>query len=177
MRLRNAVAVVVVPMFLPGCNFTFPQASGIVDWYKTEIVAESSETEGEIRWTASINNQGRVMTAYFDPEVQLTVFVSDSDDVITFDGWVVRTLIGFGFNDVTSVIDRGSLRTFKNGGSFQRTDCGAWQRSIESAMTIWRQSCSSTDQDNVLKVNPVGEITFIEQEMTGSGERLVLNKL
>ena len=177
MLLRIAVAVIVVPIFLSGCNVTFPQVNGVVDWYKTEILVPSSEAEEEIRWTASINNQGRVMTAYFDPEARLTIFISDSNDAIAFDGWVVRSLIGFGFNDVISVIDRGSLRTFQNGGSFNRTDCAAWQRSIQSTMTIWRQSCNSTDQDNVLEVNSIGEITFIEQEMTGSGERLVLNKL
>lgn len=177
MRLRIAAVVIVVPIFSSGCKFTVPQVTGVVDWYKSEIVARSAETEGEIRWTASINNQGRVMTAYYDPEAQLTIFISDSDDVITFDGWVVRSLIGFGFNNVISVIDRGSLRTFQSGGSFQGTDCAAWQRSIQSATTIWRQSCSSTARDNVLKVNPIGEIIFIEQEMTGSGGKLILKKL
>ena len=178
MSLRIAVAVLVVSMLLSGCNFTFPQVNGIVDWYKSEIVETSSEAEDEIRWTASINNQGRVMTAYFDPEAQLTIFISDGNgDAIAFDGWVVRSLLGFGFNDAISVIDRGTLRTFKSGGSSQRTDCAAWQKSIQSGTTIWRQSCSSTARDNVLKVNPIGEIIFIEQEMTGSGGKLILKKL
>lgn len=102
MRLVSCFVSLLCSVALSGCNVTFPQLDSAISRVKLELAKRSdSSTPEDKRWVASFNGEGRIMTAYV--ENGLTVFVSDEDDAIAFDGWLIRSIGGFGKDSIVKV--------------------------------------------------------------------------
>ena len=101
MRLFSCFSCLLCSLILSGCNVTFPQFDSAVSRVKSELAKQCESPPEDIRWIASFNGEGRIMTAYV--ENGLTVFVSDDNDAVAFDGWLVRSVGGFGKESIVKV--------------------------------------------------------------------------
>ena len=105
MRLVSCFCCSLCSLILSGCNVTFPQFDSAVSRIKSELAKQRELPPPEdIRWVSSFNGEGRIMTAYV--ENGLTVFVGDEDDTIAFDGWLVRSIGGFGKGSIIRIQNR-----------------------------------------------------------------------
>ena len=108
----------------------------------------------------------------------LTVFVSDENDAVAFDGWLVRSLSGFGKDSITVVHESQPRRVVTNGNRIFATLCDQWIKSMDSdGQTVWSQPCDGQPSENRIVLNAEGLIIGIHQFITESGGELTLRKL
>lgn len=180
MRSINYWSVVICSLGLAGCNVTFPQFDSAISAVRSQLAKQSeSPRSTEIRWSASFKGEGRLMRAF--TENGLTLFVSEEEDAIAFDGWVVRSLGGFGNSSILSIIDTGSARQYRSGATYEAphaTQCGNWTNSSsEGGNMVWLQDCNRADEPNSITLNQQGLIVAIDQVVDSDGNRLSLRKL
>ena len=177
MRLVSCFFCLLCSVILSGCNVTFPQIDSALTRVKSELAKQSESSPPEdIRWVASFNGQGRIMTAYV--ENGLTVFVSDEDDAIAFDGWLVRSIGGFGKGSIIIVQDSQQGRFVTDGQMTSSTLCDQWAKSIaDDGNIVWSQSCADQPSDNRLVLNAEGFIVGIYQVIGDFGGEVALSKL
>ena len=131
-----------------GCSIAFPQASATSTFFKALSVDRVEvNSSSPARWLASVNNRGAVLTPYATSG--LTVFASDDGDAIAFDGWIVRSIVGFGLSQPVSILGREGARELKIEGKSSFTYCGPWI--LEG--TKWKQMCSIGSGEIVLDEN------------------------
>ena len=177
MRLVSYCFCLLCSVILSGCNVTFPQLDAAVSRINSELAkqSESPPTE-DIRWIASFNGEGRIMTAYV--ENGLTVFVSDDNDAVAFDGWLVRSVGGFGKESIVKVQESRQGRLVTDGKRISNTLCDQWIKSIAlDGNTVWSQSCANQSSENRIVLNAEGLIIGIHQFIIESGGELILRKL
>ena len=172
--------LVIFSLGLAGCNVTFPQVDSAISAVRSQLAKQSELPRSpEIRWSASFKGEGRLMRAF--TENGLTLFVSEEEDAIAFDGWVVRSLGGFGDSSILSIIDTGNARRYKSGAAYEAshpTQCGNWTNSSnEGGNVVWRQVCNRTHEPNSITLNQQGLIVAIDQVVDSDGNRLSLRKL
>ena len=174
--IANSVAV-SFGLMIGGCTISFPQVNSVVDLVQAELDAmKVGEPAQDTRWSASYNGTGRLMTPYLEGD--LTIFVSDEGDAIAFDGWLIRSLGGFGGDTIVRVNDDADQRIYNNGLSRQIGDCAPWVSTTTSDGGVtWTQVCESPDAKNTIRLNDSGLIVQIDQVIDGSGGRVTLNKL
>ena len=164
---------------ISGCAVRFPQVEALSGLVEAEFAQRgiTADAPPDTRWQASYNGEGRLMTPY--SEGDLTVFVSKEGDAIAFDGWVVRSLGGFGENRIASVVDTKQYRVYRSGGEVVAREplCEAWVSApIEGEGLTWRQECGS-NAPNLITLNEEGLIIGIEQVVNAEGMRVSLRKL
>jgi hypothetical protein len=119
-----------------GCTFSAPQAESA--WRLVNSIA-TREAEDEAAkqpiWLASVGETGAVVKPYASGG--LTVFANADGDAIAFDGWIVRSITGFGLEKPLSVAGKEGKRSFAIDDDIWSANCGSW----EWRATIWRQSC------------------------------------
>ncbi len=177
MRLFSSFSCLLCSLILSGCNVTFPQFDSAVSRVKSELAKQSESSPPEdIRWVASFNGQGRIMTAY--AENGLTVFVSDEGDAIAFDGWLVRSIGGFGKDSIVRVQESHQGRIVTDDKRSSRVLCKQWGKSVDGdGNTVWSQSCSGQPSNNRLVLNAEGFIIGIYQTIGDFGGEVALSKL
>ena len=171
------IIIVLFGMSLLGaCALSVPQ----VEWlYKSASAAfthEPSQGDDNI-WTAETNAQGRLVSLY--QRDGMFVFVSEEQDVIVFDGWVLRSVSGFGLPSTKEIIDENGLRTFRSRGSSTggSVKCGAWRPDQTDVTLYWRQTCAQLSEDNVITVDAAGNVVSIRQVIDSRGDELVLKRV
>ena len=164
-------------LLIGGCTITFPQVDSVVDLVQAELdAAENGERMEDRRWIASYNGTGRLMTPYLQGD--LTLFISDEGDAIAFDGWLVRSLGGFGQEKIISVNDANDQRVYTSGLFRTVGVCGSWtQNAAADNGIIWSQICENPGAKNTLRLNEAGLIVEIDQVIDRSGWRVILRKL
>lgn len=164
-------------LLIGGCTISFPQVDSVVDLVQAELSAsENSEPTEDVRWSASYNGTGRLMTPYL--QGHLTVFVSDEGDAVAFDGWLVRSLGGFEQEKIIRVNDDESQRIYNTGGARSIGDCSPWVSTTGSDGRVsWSQICENPEAKNVIRLNQTGLIVEIDQVVDGAGGRVTLKKL
>lgn len=177
MRLFSCFSCLLCSLILSGCNVTFPQFDSAVSRVKSELAKQSESPPPEdIRWIASFNGEGRIMTAYV--ENGLTVFVSDEEDAIAFDGWMVRSIGGFGKDSIVKVQESQQGRTVTEDKRTFVTLCDQWIKVMHSdGQTVWSQSCANQSSHNRLVLNAAGLIIEIHQVISDASGELILRKL
>ena len=177
----SSVSLIVVLSLtvISGCAVRFPQVEALSNLVEAEFAQRGITTDAppDTRWAASYNGEGRLMTPY--SEGDLTVFVSKEGDAIAFDGWVIRSLGGFGETAIASVVDTEQYRVYRAGGELVAREplCEAWTRvSTDDQRTEWRQECGSNGP-NLITLNKEGLIVGIEQVVNAAGMRVSLRKL
>ena len=164
------ILILMAALVLQGCTFSAPQFDAAVNFAKTITAGESSSKEdAPAVWLASVGERGALLNPY--TASGLIVFANNDGDAIAFDGWIIRSITGFGLRHSVSVIENKGIRTVRFSGRTFVTKCGPWI----SSGSAWTQSCESGKSEIVLDAS--GNITKITATIGGFGEQVVLSVL
>ena len=142
-----------------GCTFSAPQFdSAIALIHGVVTSSEESFTDEPATWFASVDGSGAILNPYLSND--LIVFANTDGDAIAFDGWIIRSVVGFGFRDPLSISGKDGVRTFKTADRTTRVSCDEWV--LEGL--VWNQACSNgygeivlNDEGNIQKIiMPIG---------------------
>jgi hypothetical protein len=130
-QIYAAWKTVCFTLLLGGCTVSFPQIDSGVDLVRSKLDAmKEGKPVEDTRWSASYNGTGRLMTPYL--EGGLTVFLSEEGDAIAFDGWLIRSLGGFGEDNIIRVNDDEGQRIYNKGASRSIGYCESWVHATTS---------------------------------------------
>ena len=87
---EKLAALILFLCGLPSCTFSVPQAENALSQIQSLVSRKSPANE--VLWLASYNGQGAVLKPY--AAEGYTVFANEWGDAVTFDGWVVRSILG-----------------------------------------------------------------------------------
>ena len=138
------VVLLLSVVVLSGCTFAVPQAESALRWAKSLTLEEGESTEQQPRWLASVGHHGAVVKPYTSGD--FIVFANSDGDAITFDGWIVRAITGFGLTTPLSISGKEGERSFVSGQSIVVSRCGSWVW-LQSA---WEQRCDQGLSEIVL---------------------------
>ena len=145
-----------------GCTFSAPQAESA--WRLINSITKSEAEDGSAKqsiWLASVGEYGAVVKPYASGG--FTVFANVDGDAIAFDGWIVRSITGFGLKKPVSVTGREGLRSLAIDDEIFRATCGSW----EWIAAVWRQSCDIGS--SMISLDEEGNIQEISMSL---GEKL-----
>ena len=135
--MRLVSSLFLFPL-LAACTFSAPQFETGVRFVKSISMAErDSEEPAGSRWLASVGDQGAVVMPYSSEG--LIVFANANGDAIAFDGWTIRSILGFGLESPLSISGKEGERRFVIGDSERLADCDSWQ----FAEGLWEQACDN----------------------------------
>ena len=146
---------ILICLLPAGCTFSAPQVESA--WRLVNSIATreaEDETTKQPIWLASVGETGAVLKPYASGG--FTVFANVDGDAIAFDGWIVRSITGFGLKKPVSVTGREGPRSFAVNDEILTVNCSSW----EWRAPIWRQSCdigsskiSLDDQGNIQEIS------------------------
>ena len=152
--IKQGVVTSVSTLLLTGCSISVPQAESSYRFVKELISSdEGSSQEQQAIWLASVGDRGAVLRPYLSGG--LTVFANTDGDAIAFDGWTIRSVVGFGLAGPLSISGKDGNRTFLAGGRTTSTECDQWYL---KGLT-WHQTCANGEGQIVL--NQEGNIELI----------------
>ena len=157
--LKKLVVSVVLSFGLQSCTFSAPQAERIFREVQFYMAEEASA--GEVLWLASYRGQGAVLKPYVAEGY--TVFANDSGDAVAFDGWVIRSVLGFGKEASLSVSDEGWDRSSVSNTTRFTATCSEWEKEGFREGYEWRQICGINGHETVIRIDGAGSITSIKQ--------------
>ncbi len=128
-----------------GCTFSAPQFESALVLVRSIIASGDPESADEAAiWFASVDGTGAVLNPYVSND--LIVFANADGDAIAFDGWTIRSVVGFGLEGPLSISGKEGVRTFTAGGQKMQTKCDKW----DLADLIWSQTCTNGPGEIVL---------------------------
>ena len=128
-----------------GCTFSAPQFESAIALAQSVIASDDPKLLDEpATWVASVDGTGAVLNPYVSND--LIVFANTDGDAIAFDGWTIRSVVGFGLNESLSISGKDGVRTFMVAGQKTQTECDEWSL----AELIWSQTCSNGPSEIVL---------------------------
>ena len=141
-------------VLVSGCTFSAPQFESAIVLAQGIIASDDSKSADEpATWFASVDGVGAVLNPYVSND--LIVFANTDGDAIAFDGWTIRSVVGFGLKEPLSISGKDGVRTFTVAGQKTQTKCDDWTL----AALIWRQTCSNgpgeivlDDEGNIQKI-------------------------
>ena len=169
--LKKILASVLFFCGLASCTFSVPQAENALRQIQSLVLEESSGKE--VFWLASYEGQGAVLKPY--AAEGYTVFANESGDAIAFDGWVVRSVLGFGLEQALSISDDGWVRSSQSGKERFVAACSDWQKDALAKGYQWRQICGINGHETVISIDETGSISSIKQAFGGDLGTLTLN--
>ena len=132
-------------VLVPGCTFSAPQFESAIVLAQSVIASNDPKSAGETAtWFASVDGTGAVLNPYVSND--LIVFANTDGDAIAFDGWTIRSVVGFGLKEPLSISGKDGVRTFTVLGQKTQTKCDEWSH----AELIWSQTCSNGPGEIVL---------------------------
>ena len=157
--------LLAISMFLTvqACAIRVPQVEAALN--QLQSMAGPKEELKEAVWLASFNGQGAVLLPYVVDGY--TVFANDSGDAVAFDGWVIRSVLGFGKESSISVSDDGWDRSSVSNATRFTATCSEWQKEGFGDGYEWRQICGITGHETVIRIEGAGSITRIRQAFGG----------
>jgi hypothetical protein len=176
MKHPRHICLLIACFSLGSCTLAVPQFEQL-----SSIFAEKDVDDDGLRleflWTADVNSQGKLMTLY-TLESGGFVFASEEGDLISFDGWVVTSLKGFGLPGLLTIKDENGARVIENNGNFDsEVDCGEWRSVSNEMVKSWKQSCKGLTTDNEIVLNDDGDVIQVRQVISFDGSEVVLKKL
>ena len=159
-RLLVMLAATSLGVIASGCTFSAPQFESAIAMAQGIIASdESNSTDEPATWFASVDGVGAVLNPYVSGN--LIVFANTDGDAIAFDGWTIRSVVGFGLQDPLSISGKSGVRTFTVDGQQTVTNCDQW---ILTGLN-WRQICSNgpgeirlNEEGNIQKITmPIGD--------------------
>ena len=148
---------------LQACAIRVPQVEAALN--QIQQWTGPQEEARQTVWLASFDGQGAVLIPYVADGY--TVFANDSGDAVAFDGWVVRSVLGFGIRGTLTVSDIGWDRTSESSTAGFTATCKEWQREDLSKGYQWRQICGINGHETVISIDEAGTIKGIKQAFGG----------
>ena len=170
---RQYFPVVIVTLILSSCTLTFPQFESVFDRNNNVFVGQKAVAN---EWLVQANSVGVIMLPYKDSG--LTVFVNArTGDAVSFDGWTIRSIVGFSGKTPTSLYRADGKLVISRGEATDIVGCNDYERftSASPDKVIWRQECERGRLVNKIEVNNEGEIVLITQYV-GFGEFIKLER-
>ena len=168
--IRCCVLVIALTA-LQACAIRVPQVEAALN--QLQQWTGPQEEARQAVWLASFNGQGAVLTPYITDEY--TVFANEAGDAVAFDGWVVRSVLGFGIQGTLAVSDMGWDRTLDSSKTGFTATCKEWQREDLSKGYQWRQICGINGHETVIHIDEAGTISKIKQAFGGDLGTLTLD--
>ena len=169
--LKNLVPLALFFCGLASCTFSVPQAENALRQLQSLVSEESSSPE--VLWLASYQGKGAVLQPY--AAEGYTVFANESGDAVAFDGWVVRSVLGFGLEQAITISDDGWVRSSQSGKERFVSTCSEWQKDVATKGYQWRQICGINGHETVISIDETGSISGIKQAFGGDLGTLTLN--
>ena len=169
--LKKLLASVIIFCGLTSCTFSMPQAENALGQLQSLVSEESSSSE--VLWLASYEGKGAVLQPY--AAEGYTVFANESGDAVAFDGWVVRSVLGFGLEQAITISDDGWVRSSQSGKERFVATCSEWQKDAATKGYQWRQICGINGHETVISIDETGSISGIKQAFGGDLGTLTLN--
>ncbi len=163
-RLLVVSAGAFLGAIVSGCTFSAPQFESAIVLAQGIIASDNSKSANEpATWFASVDGVGAVLNPYVSND--LIVFANSDGDAIAFDGWTIRSVVGFGLKEPLSILGKDGVRTFTVSGQKTQTKCDEWSL----AELIWSQTCSNgpgeivlDNEGNIQKISmPIGNGSVI----------------
>ena len=129
-------------------------------------------------WAARVGSEGRLVEVV--EQDGFFVFVSSAGDAIAFDGWDVRSIIGFGGSDARRITVDGGEKQFRSGADLSTTRCEGWKLDLDASpddSKVWLQQCDDQVRANSIVVDSAGAISEISQVIDANGTRAILQRL
>ena len=152
---KLTVPIILLCLISAGCTFSAPQAESV--WRLINGFASGNEEDAASKqsiWLASVGEYGAVLKPY--AAGGFTVFANADGDAIAFDGWIVRSITGFGMKKPVSIIGKEGARSLAVNDDILSANCGSW----EWRAPMWLQSCdigssaiSLDEEGNIQKVS------------------------
>lgn len=158
-----ALLTVIAMTMLQACVVKIPQFEAAVDQFRK--FSEFGEEARQPVWLASFNGHGAVLVPYVVEGY--TVFANDSGDAVAFDGWVIRSVLGFGLDAPLTVSDDSWVRSVESGLAGFTATCSNWQREGLREGYEWNQSCGINGHETTIRIDETGSITHIKQVFGG----------
>lgn len=160
--IKQCLATSLTILLLMGCSISVPQAESSHRFVKKLLSSDQIPSkEPQAIWLASLGGRGAVLRPYLS--AGLTIFANTDGDAIAFDGWTIRSVVGFGLAGPLSISGKEGNRSFSTGGQIVSTECDRWYlRGL-----TWYQTCANGDGEIVL--TPEGNIELISMSL---GENL-----
>jgi len=167
-QISRLLVVLVSTCFggaVSGCTFSAPQFESAIAMAQGIIGSDDPKSADEpATWFASVDGVGAVLNPYVSND--LIVFANTDGDAIAFDGWTIRSVVGFGLQGPLSISGKHGVRTFIVDGQQTVANCDQW---ILTGLN-WRQTCSNGSGEIVL--NNEGNIQKITIAI-GNGSGIV----
>lgn len=164
MILRIGVSA-MLGVLVSGCSFTAPQfEAGIRRMERAFFGRVATSEQSSATWLASVGEHGAVVNPYVSNN--LIVFANTDGDAIAFDGWTVRSVVGFGFEEPLSISGKSGSRYFTFGGEQTLANCDQW---VLTGLS-WRQVCSNGPGE--ILIDDAGHIQRITMAI-GDGSDMV----
>ena len=164
------LSAIMVLLTFQACVMRVPQAEAMLNQFQ-KLVGSEEEARQAV-WLASFNGQGAVLSPYVADGY--TVFANDEGDAVAFDGWVIRSVLGFGKAASLSVSDEGWDRSSVSNATRFTATCSEWQKEGFSEGYEWRQICGINGHETVIRIDEAGSITSIRQAFGGDLGTLTL---
>ena len=133
--------VIVVFCFVisSACVVRVPQLDRLTSILNSTESADQDAYTG--MWTAKVDDYGAVVSVY---EVDgLFIFVSDEGDAVAFDGWNIKSLVGFGIGQMLTISVSNNLGATRDSNT-SNLRCSKWtSQRLKNEEILWRQTCSS----------------------------------
>ena len=165
------LSAIMVLLTFQACVMRVPQAEAMLNQF-LKLVGSEEEARQAV-WLASFNGQGAVLSPYVADGY--TVFANGEGDAVAFDGWVIRSVLGFGKAASLSVSDEGWDRSSVSNAMRFTATCSEWQKEGFSEGYEWRQICGINGHETVIRIDGAGSITSIRQAFGGDLGTLELN--
>ena len=180
-RVPSLCLLTIVSMSLiSGCLVVkTPQietASSLIQGMFDQPLAENNERGSE--WSARVGSEGRLVEVV--EQDGFFVFVSSAGDAIAFDGWDIRSIIGFGGSDTRQIAVDGARKQFRRGRDLSSRRCDSWKLDSDVSRNdskVWLQQCDNQVRANSIVVDSSGAISEISQVIDINGTRAVLKRL
>jgi len=148
-RMASSLSI----LLLTGCSISVPQVESSYRFVRDLISSDGVSSQQQAVWLASVDDRGAALRPYLSGG--LTVFANIDGDAIAFDGWTIRSVVGFGLAVPLSISGKDGKRTFSDGGRTTSTECDSWHL---NGLT-WSQICANGEGQIVL--NQDGDIELI----------------
>ena len=165
-RLMPRVLMLLGLVILSACTFKAPQLESVAS--QVRAIAVPNHTAENVVWLASFNGQGAVLKPYVVEGH--TVFANESGDAVAFDGWVVRSVVGFGREHALSVTDKDGVRSLVSHQMKIKAMCSEWQKLATPGGHEWRQNCGNEGHGTVIDIDETDTIQGITQGFGDLGE-------
>lgn len=151
-------------------------ASSLIKSIFDQSLAENNDQGFE--WSARVGSEGRLVEVV--EQDGFFVFVSSAGDAIAFDGWDVRSIIGFGGSDTRRITVDGGQKQFRSGTDLSSARCEGWKLDPDASQDrsrVWLQQCDGQVRANSIVVDSAGAIFEISQVIDANGTRAILQRL